>query len=252
MQIKLPNPEPLHLFKPESYNVLCYGPSGSGKTEFAATWPTPILYIDTDRGMTTVKASPRIKNKDNIYRVAILDYPDGVQTNQPLGFLTIKQVLKDIQSTGMYGEIKPATVVLDTLTTTANFTMAHVLHVNRHAGQQPTLPDWGKQLRELKEIITIGVGFKCNFIVLAHEQYLKDELSGRTWCVPLITGKLAQEIGLYFDEVYHAEVKTVGGNSKYILATKASGLITAKSRLDLPNPIDTHFNSIKGVIEKFQ
>jgi len=103
MQLHLPKPVPLHMFKPESYNVLCYGPSGSGKTEFAAGWPKPVLYIDTDNGITSVKASPRVKDKDKIYRVKIANYPEGAQTNQPLGFLTIKQVLKDIQSTGKYG-----------------------------------------------------------------------------------------------------------------------------------------------------
>ena len=250
MQINLPDPVPLHMFQPTSYNVLCYGGSGTGKTEFSAGWPKPILYIDTDHGITTVLASPRVTEKEKIFVVPITDYPVGVKTNQPLGFPTVKQIIEDIEKTGNYGSIEPKTVVLDTLTTTAGFCMKHVLHINRHSGQQPTLPDWGKQMREIVGLIQTGVGLGCNFIVLAHEQFMKDELSGRIWCVPLITGKLAMEIGLYFDELYHTNVRERAGKHEYMLETKATGLITAKSRLDLASPIPAHFSEVKLAMDK--
>ena len=251
-QIQLPDPVPLHMFEPKSYTVLAYGRNGTGKTEFAATWPKPILYIDTDQGITTVLASPRIKDKDQISVVPIADYPTGVKTTQPLGFLTVKQVIDDIAKTGKYGNCQPATVVLDTLTTAASFCMSYVLYINRHVGQQPTLPDWGRQIRELVALIQTGVGLDCNFITLAHEQFMRDELSGRIWCVPLITGKLAMEIGLYFDELYHANVQERAGKHEYMLDTKATGLITAKSRLDLASPIKAHFDEVKKAMDRLK
>lgn len=253
MQIQLPDPIQLSMFVPESLNILVYGRNGTGKTEFAGTAPKPILFIDTDKGITTILSSPRIQQKDQIYVVPVADQPDPQHpTPQPLGFLTVKQVLSDIAKTGKYGTVEPKTIVIDTLTTTASFAMSYVLYINKHSGQQPTLPDWGRQMRELVDIITTGVGLKQNFIVLAHEQYVKDELSGRIWCAPLITGKLAMEIGLYFDELYHANVKEVGGKHEYILETKASGLVTAKSRLDLPSPIASNFTAILPALDRLK
>ena len=251
-QIQLPDPIPLCMFKPSSLNILCYGRNGTGKTEFAGTTPKPILYIDTDRGITTILSSPRIsdKDKEQIFVVPIADTIPGITSAQPLGFLTVKQVLADLAKTGSYGAITPATVVIDTLTTAASFAMKYVLYINHHIGQQPSLPDWGRQIREIIDVITVGVGLSANFIVLAHEQYVKDELSGRIWCAPLITGKLAMEIGLYFDELYHANVLERGGKHEYVLETKASGLVTAKSRLDLPSPIPSHFSSILPTMNK--
>ena len=100
-------------------------------------------------------------------------------------------------------------------------------------------------------MIELGISLPCNFIVLAHEQFVKDELTGRVWCLPLITGKYAYRIGGDFDEVYYATVKpNPQGKEVYSLETKPSGIITAKSRLDLPATIPTHFSSIVGKIEQ--
>lgn len=237
------------MYTPSSYNVLIYGGSGTGKTEFAGTWPKPILYIDTDKGILTLLASPRI-NMDEIWRIEISNASLDPKVRQPVGFLYVKGILTALADTGMFDQLVPKTVVLDSLTTTSGYCMDHVLFINKHVGQQPTLPDWGRQMRELLEIIKLGVGLDMNFICVAHEQTQRDELSGRVWKLPLITGKLAGELSLYFDEVYYAEVKPKGSLSEYKLTTKATGMITAKSRLDLPNPINTTFASIEGTIER--
>jgi hypothetical protein len=250
MQLTIPEAQQVSSLSPTTLNVLCYGRNGTGKTEFAATWPKPVLFIDSDRGITTVTSSPRIKDKDQIFVVPVSDSNPNQKIPQPIGYLTIKQVLTDFHSTGKFGVIEPKTIVIDTLTTAASYAMSFILHQNRHVGQQPTLPDWGGQIRAVLDLITIGVSLNCNFIVTAHEQYLKDELSGRVWCVPLITGKLAQEIGLYFDELYHANVKEIGGKHSYIMETKATGLVTAKSRLDLPSTIESSYSAILAHIQK--
>jgi len=91
-----------------------------------------------------------------------------------------------------------------------------------------------------------------NFICLAHEQYIKDELSGRTWCLPMVNGKLAYELSGYFDEVYHMEPKQVGTTAKYQMTIKATGLVTAKSRLGLDSPIESSYTVIKPAWDKLQ
>ena len=130
--------------------------------------------------------------------------------------------------------------------------MKHVLYSAGHVGQQPTQPDWGTFRRALIDILETGLAMDINFICLAHEQYIKDELSGRTWCLPMVNGKLAYELSGYFDEVYHMEPKQVGTQTKYQMTIKATGLVTAKSRLGLDSPIESTYAVIKPAWDLLQ
>jgi len=233
-------------------NILAYGRSGTGKTEFAATFGEDILFIDADKGILTVKSSPRIQHKDKIFFVPIKDKIDGNKMSNPLGFITIKAVLDQVKQTGKYGEFTPKTIVLDTLTSCGAFCMKHVLYSAGHVGQQPTQPDSGTFRRALIDILEAGLAMDINFICLAHEQYIKDELSGRTWCLPMVNGKLAYELSGYFDEVYHMEPKQVGTSTKYQMTIKATGLVTAKSRLGLDSPIESTYAVIKPAWDLLQ
>lgn len=258
MQLNIPDPISVNDYVPDSYNVLIYGPSGSGKTEFCGTWceAGEVLYLDSDSGIMTLKASPRITdtNKAKIKHIVVIDKSTDPHIKQPVGWEIVKAVVESISTTGKFGNCQPKTIIIDSLTSVSAMAMTWVLTQNRKSiDVQPSLPDWGRQMEELKRIINLGRSIKgVNFICVAHEQYEKDELSGRVWCLPLVTGKFAQQIGGYFDEVYHAKVEQAGDKHIYKLDTKATGLITAKSRLDLPTPVITHYNSLKGTLEKLQ
>uniref|UniRef100_A0A6H1ZMU3 Putative ATPase domain containing protein n=2 Tax=viral metagenome TaxID=1070528 RepID=A0A6H1ZMU3_9ZZZZ len=253
MKITIPPPKPLNTFMPDFYRILIYGIHGAGKSEFAGTWAEAgeVLYLDSDRGLLTIIASSRLtpELKSRIFTIPIIDTSEDKHIKQPIGLLTVKAALEEVHATGKCDQVTPVTVVVDSTTTLSDYAMSHALFISGHTGQQPSQPDWGRQMREMHEVITLGIGLKCNFICIAHEQYIQDKLSGRTWCLPLVTGKFAHRIGGYFDEVYHAQVSQVGGKHSFELETKPSGLITAKSRLDLPSVIATHYSSIRGRIE---
>lgn len=245
-QIQLPTPEPLVEWCPDKLNMLVYGPSGTGKSIFTSTWPRPILYIDTDNGMLSI--ATHVKPLDGIVRVELSDKSQDKHINFPVGWITVKQILTMIHDSSEYFGTIPLTVVLDSITTASRYAMTYTQFNNKRLGQRPVLQDWGDQMAEILEIINMGIALKCNFICVAHEQYQKDELSGRIWCLPLTTGKLAGQISLYFDEVYHAKTGMSGTSTTYLLETKASGLVTAKSRLDLPNPIPATYKEIDKVL----
>ena len=252
MKIMLPDAQTLDMFQREWYNILIYGTSGSGQTIFAGSWSDlgEVLFIDTDDGWLCLRTSNLLKHKSRIRRVPISDKSPDKHIKIPVGWLTVKGILNELDATGKFGDCKPVTVVLDSLSTAADYALDHVLYVNKHVGQQPTQPDWGKQMRELQDVIKVGKGGAFNFICIAHEQYQTDKGSGRTWCLPLVTGKLAGKLSQYFDETYHAVVHKEGTTHKYILETKTTGLITAKTRLDLPTEIPTTFESIYGAMPK--
>jgi hypothetical protein len=68
----------------------------------------------------------------------------------------------------------------------------------------------------------------------------------------MVNGKLAYELSGYFDEVYHMEPKQVGTTAKYQMTIKATGLVTAKSRLGLDSPIESSYTVIKPAWDKLQ
>jgi len=125
-----------------------------------------------------------------------------------------------------------------------------VLFTNKHVGRQPTQPDWGQQMAKLVELITTAKNLNINFLCIAHEQYRKDEISNHAWCLPLVTGKLADRLSLYFDEVYHSFIRQEGKNKLYLLRTKGTGLITAKSRLDFKEEIPSDAEILIKEFEK--
>jgi len=253
VKLQIPQPQQVSLFIPTKYDIMIYGPNGSGKTEYAATWSElgNVLFADADDGILSVASSPRIKHKERIFRVPITDKPLDPHITQPIGFLTVKQIVEDVKNTGEYGGVKPKTIVLDSATTISTYAMAHKLFVNKRI--EPVIRDWGQQMKALTDLVMLARSIPdVNFIFIAHEQYTKDEISGQIWCLPLITGKLAAQIGLYFDEVYHSKVQQIGTETKYLLETKPTGIVTAKSRFDLPSPVKTHYSSIAGSIEKLK
>lgn len=246
-------------YMPTKYQVLIYGPSGTGKTIFGASWARAesdgkkLLMLDSDKGiLSVVTASSALLPDDvkaNIFPVHIKDMPPGAKT--PQGYLTVNKVLDEVINTGAYDNIRPHTIVIDSLTTLSEMILAQTVRANGRI--EPVIKDWGQQMDKLTKLINKARSIEnVNFIAVAHEQYTKDEISGRIWCLPLVTGKLAPKISLYFDEVYHTTVNQKGDKHEYVMHTKATGLITAKSRFDLPSPSPTGFGALKGRIETLQ
>uniref|UniRef100_A0A6M3L8R6 Putative ATPase domain containing protein n=1 Tax=viral metagenome TaxID=1070528 RepID=A0A6M3L8R6_9ZZZZ len=253
MQITI-EPKSVQDYIPEWYDILIYGGSGTGKTEFVGSFADAgeVLTIDTDGGILTQKTSPRLAHKDRLHFIDLSSSLEGYETNQSAPWLIVHQVINDLASKGSFGKLTPRTVALDSLTTVAACCMKHVLVINKRPFGPPQYQDWGKQMELLRELILTGRRAKMNFICVAHEQYDRDEISGKAWCLPLVTGKLAGQIGAHFDEVYNTYVVQAGLKREYKMHTKPTGLVTAKSRFDLASPVDTNYSSLKGCIENLQ
>ena len=257
MQLIIPDPVSILDYMPSAYKILVYGQSGTGKTEFAATWAEAgtLLYMDTSQGMLTVKSSPRLTHKHNIFFNTIHDIADDPHIKRRIGWDILKSITESVRDTGKFGNCTPKTLVLDDLTVGAEYALTCALQIhNKSPEAEVTQPDWGKQIALIRNLINSARSIKgVNFICLAHEQFVQDKLSGRTWCLPLVTGKYANQVAGYFDEVYHTKVESIGGKQQFIMDLRPSGLIgVAKSRFDLPASVPTHYSSIKGSLEKLQ
>ena len=232
-----------------------YGDSGTGKTIFGAGFPKPLLLIDTDKGILSVRTTDVISDEDKvgIHPVEVTDFSPDQPTTNPKGFDVVKGILEAVVRTGEYQGVRPKTVVVDSFTTTSQMGLNKALFLNGHLGQQPSLPDYGGQRRHLEAIIKLGIGLPCHFLAICHEQFLKDEYTGRVWLVPMIVGKLAKEIPLYFDEVYHSRTGLgKDGRPRYEMDCSASGLVSAKSRLGLAGVQELKWEVVERVLARLQ
>ena len=213
---------------PDKLRVLVYGAVGSGKTRFAGTFPRP-LFLDTDRGIRSLHSAG-----------LSIDYEDFADVEGAKVYEAALALVKQVD------RAKYDTIVLDSLTTFAERTLDYVLKANNHTGQNPTQPDWGMQITKIKEFLNVLVSTGLNVVVIAHQFLAKDEVTQRTWAMPLVTGKLANRIGMYFDEMYHAdsEEDRKTKQATYQLQTKATGVFSARSRLDLPMYIAPHYSNL--------
>ena len=230
--------------------ILVYGTSGAGKTIFGAGFPGPILMLDCDKGALSIRASKVLgtEQKALIHVVPIEDIPPGQK--RPEGYDVAEAIFEELYKTKAYQGIEPKTVVVDSFTTLSQMCLSKAQYLNGHLGQQPTLPDYGGQRRHLEKIIKFGIAIPMHFVAICHEDYYKDENTGRLWLTPMIVGKLARECPLYFDEVYHATVaRDSKGVESYQMECTASGLLTAKSRLGLSGSQELSFATIQSRLE---
>ena len=206
--------------------VLGYGESGSGKTLFGSTFPRPSYYFDTDDGMLSLKGLEDIE----------YDTYEDIDLSNPKGAVAVEAKLKELHKECPY-----KAVVFDSITTLADLAMNRILHLNGRASGVPQQQDWLQQMTWLKNLILRGKALPCHVYFTAHEQIIQDEATMQVKCLPLITGKLAGKLPLYFDEVYHMETTIKDKETVYRLLTKNNGKYLAKSRLNSKfNYFDTY------------
>ena len=132
----------------------------------------------------------------------------------------------------LHSNLEYETVVVDSITSLSEAGMNQILKLNGRAGKVPQLQDWLQQMGWLRNFILRAKALPCHVIFIAHEYLEKDEYTGRTKALPLVTGKLASSIGRLFDEVYYTVVKNTGkGKSEFQILVKADGIRAAKTRM---------------------
>jgi hypothetical protein len=196
-----------------------YGKSGTGKTRSLRTAPKPLGVIDVDKGMLTNRGIEGIEYIE-------IDYDSDKP--RPEAWDKIKE---GVQLFAKREDIK--TIALDSVTTISDACLKKVLMINKHQSQQATLPDYMLQIKWLEDLFTTAIGSGKHLIVTAHEEFEKNEFTGQLWCLPMIVGKLASKLPIWFDEVYHTQVTKDSQTKefKYEWLTRSDIMYTCKSRL---------------------
>ena len=202
--------------------VLIYGKSGTGKTTFGSTFPKP-YFFDFDNGMLS------LKGKDIEY-----------DTYKEIQKAELK--LKELELKCPY-----ETIVVDSVSTMQEIMMKRQLELNRK--MSPTLHEWMMLVQGIKSLFSRLVAMPQHLVITAHEEIIRDEITGEILVQPLIVGKLASSLPIYFDEVYRGEVrKDKSGKVIYQILTTATTKYSAKSRLGCLDTVEVP--SFEAIIKK--
>lgn len=232
-------------------SFLFIGDSGTGKTTMAGTFPRP-YFIDLDDGTSSL--GPAFKDYERFREAPFKMKPRGGQHEYGKAWPAMYDALNKIGDRIDKKTWEFDTLVLDSLTLLQEIAMTNVLLGQGKPDSQFIDPgQWGGQMRAVEGIvrnINTWPGLK---IFTAHVQRDKNDITGITEMLPLITGKLAGKIGIYFDEIYFLDVEGIGDARRHVIKTLSTpSMRQARSRMKVPDGADAHFSSIWPYLEPYQ
>jgi len=196
-----------------SFRTGVYGRQGSGKSTLANTHPGKKGVLSADCGLPVYSGD---------YELVSIPEPTKGQSK----LLAWNMCEDTLEYFGKQPDIK--VIIVDSAT--AVFTnLMYAIQAN--PTEMPTIPEYGKLRKASIEFIYKSFSYGKDVIFVFHELMEKDELSGRVWCNPLITGKLSAEIGRYFDEFYHMENSQNSKGVTYEILTQSTTMFSCKSRI---------------------
>jgi len=222
--------------------ALIYGDSGSGKTVMAASFPGPIEYWDFDGKVSS--AAQFYKNDkaklDSINVTSFNKFPKETRIAE------WEKKAREVDAAKKSGTLPFKTLVLDSLTTFSNSMLDDYIHrsqrgIKRALADIPAMQDYQLLDKHLTQIISGLLALDCHVVMIGHMQVEKDESTGVILRQPLMAGKFAAKLPIYFDEVYVSKVTSSG---QYVLQTQSDGTYKCRTQRGLPKEIPTSFDSI--------
>lgn len=243
------------------FSNLLIGPPGCGKSTAASTAPKPILYLDMDQKVAKMTNIKLLVDKGDILVwtpdeklftgklgsfVASATDPQAKVTQQKAkGYIKLAEIIDELEKSDcVYKGIKIKTVVLDTFTSTEE----HLKRLLMSANGVVTIsqPLWGTVLTNNENLISALLSLKANIIVIAHEQAVKDDLTGKITYTPLISGQFKDKIGKDFEEVYFMEKTVKDNKATYEMLTIGSSMKSCRTTRDLQPRVEPDFSKLYG------
>lgn len=243
------------------FSTLLIGPPGCGKSTAASTAPEPILYLDMDQKVSKMtNIADKVKSgkilvwtpEEKLFTGKLSSFVTGATNSQAKltqkqskGYIKLAEILDELDQSGcVYKGVKINTVVLDTFTSTEE----HLKRLLMSANGVVTIsqPLWGTILTNNENLISALLNLKANIIVIAHEQAVKDELTGQITYTPLIGGSFKDKIGKDFEEVYFMEKRVSGDKAIYEMLTIGNSMKSCRTTRELNSRVPPDFGVIYG------
>lgn len=175
---------------PRYLNALVYGTSGQGKTLLGATGPSPIIFIDMDDGLQSVRSvRPELVTElgidtKQIYTERVRNYAELKKTITKIGALRNHPAF-------------PKTIVIDNLTVAQSICMQERISGDESVSidRLPERQDWGVLLQRMRAIVRYLRDLPCNSYFVAMEQEKEGAIG------PALQGAIFREIPAMCDLV---------------------------------------------------
>jgi len=216
--------------------ILLCGDPGSGKTALALTLGKSARVIDLDNGLRT---GLTLKDKFESARREVDVRPCWEENpEKAIAFSKARSFISALATECATKTQTCRALVVDSLTTLAEFAMRNVLAANGKLGKPPEIQHWGLSFLDLENVFVALRSLPIVVVVVAHLQ--RTEEDGVTKSCILMSGqKMPYKIPAYFDEVWVMKTKRVEqGKTKYLIQTKSSTTFSARSRSNLEDNLD--------------
>jgi hypothetical protein len=257
------------LIQPPPPRILLYGKAGSGKSALSYTLGGHAQCFDFERGwesgrtlqdqFTSVRREVDIAGPVDKKGMPI-GYVD-LDTTKPSAFLTFKSDIIKVADQITKGTYPYKALIIDSLTTLAEAAMRNILHNQgqKWAGVDIStitkgfiqIQHWGFLFTDILNVLSIIRSFPIVVVMLAHTK-VSEEISTvnidgklqatRREIIELgISGKdMPDKVPSYFEEFWYMKTRSSGGNTiQRVIQTMNDSLIQARTRLNLPNDLDT-------------
>lgn len=196
-------------YKSDAYlRLLLQGESGSGKTTKALQFPG-VWVIDCDLNLAGPLRFLRENNLPLPIGYDTVDFDDqGKVVPENMRWQRIGDLLSKI---GERAGPDLKTLVFDSMSKMADYNKAHVLRTNPTKTRGFEQTSWGFFYANWVKLVGTVTTARVNCVFTAHDKIDKDELDGSTRIFINVQGQFQAVAGSLFTDVWHAEVKNVGG-----------------------------------------
>lgn len=231
--------------------LLLYGDSGCGKSTFIAGMPGPVHVGDFDGKI--LSAAEYLRDTNALEQLKQVSYENYAAHVGPR--MAADQFNFDMGVAAKKTPFPYKTIALDSLTTFADASMQYLIKANpgvikritTQGVQLPVLQDYGMARIWFKAVIGSLLALPANVVITAHIQVEKDEATGQILRTPMMTGKLAKELPIYFGEVWRAYRDDKG---EHWAQTQTDSRFTCRSQIrGLPNPVKLEWKEIAKYIK---
>lgn len=231
------------LAQSDHVKLLVYGSSSTGKTCLAAGFPGPIKFWDFDNKVSSA-ASFYKNDQARLKEIDVTQFGPIARKDRMNKWREEFRVIAELANSGKPLPFK--TLVLDSLTTFVSYLLDDYVHVSqtglkRTFADVNVMQDYQLLDKQLTQTISGLLSLPCNVVMLGHLQVDKDEATGLMLRRPLMAGKFADKLPIYFEEVY---VSKIDGKGQYVLQTQTDSMFTCRTQRGLPKEIPTKYESI--------
>jgi len=213
--------------------ILIWGKPKSGKTYFFKTFPKPAkAYMFDPNGMLSLRGED-------------IDYEMYMG---PAGY---RKFRRDLESDMKIGKYK--SIMIDSLSTLQQCMMKDVQQENIKSTENYQIQEYMVYFSRLRALVIDLVNYPTHLLFTAHQQILENKITGEVAILPSLYGKdMPDEFPMFFDEVYHTEIKPHrGAPSEYFIRTQPTSILMCGGRADKDNILkDLEVPDFKQILEK--